>query len=266
MERRFEGKTGIVTGGGSGIGRAAALRLAKEGAHICVADLHAQSAREVAEEIIGQGGKAFACTMDVSLEADNLRMVAETRECFGSVDIGFLNAGIARQGGILDGSVADFDLVLAINLRGVYLGIRALGPALIDVGGGAIVVTASVAGLLGGRSMPSYHASKHAVIGLAKTAASELAPHGIRVNAVCPGVIDTEILGRLRTDEALVRDVLGPMHLLNRIGRPEEVAELVAFLCSDQASFITGAALPIDGGMTTSVMLPSRGMRTPREG
>jgi NAD(P)-dependent dehydrogenase (short-subunit alcohol dehydrogenase family) len=266
MERRLEGKVAIVTGGGSGIGRAAALRLAADGARICVADMQGDKATAVAAEIADRGGQAFGCAADVRNEADNLRMVEQTMARFGAVHCGFLNAGIARQGGIVDGSVEDWDLVVSVNLRGVYLGLRAIAPAIIAAGGGgAFVVTASVAGLRGGRNMPAYFATKHAVIGLVKAAAAELATHAIRVNAVCPGVIDTPILGGLHGNEPVLRDVLGPLHLLNRVGQPEEIAEVVAFLCSAQSSFITGAAVPVDGGMTATVTLPGRGMNPARK-
>jgi NAD(P)-dependent dehydrogenase (short-subunit alcohol dehydrogenase family) len=263
MERRFEGKVAIVTGGGSGIGRAAALRFAADGARVCVADVNGDSATAVAAEIARAGGEAFGCQVDVRNESDNSSMLEQTLARFGAVHCGFLNAGIARQGSLVEGSVADWDLVVAVNLRGVYLGMRAIGRALIAGGGGAMVATASVAGLQGGINMPSYFATKHAVIGLVKAAAADLAAHGIRVNAVCPGVIDTPILGPLHANQAVLRDVIGPMHILNRVGQPEEVAELVAFLCSAQSGFITGAAFPIDGGMTATVTLPGRGMRPP---
>jgi NAD(P)-dependent dehydrogenase (short-subunit alcohol dehydrogenase family) len=261
MERRFEGKVAIITGAASGIGRAAALRFAADGARVCVADVQGEKAAAVAAEIEQRGGQAFGCQVDVRLEADNAKMVEQTQSRFGAVHYGFLNAGIARQSTIADGKVEDWDLVIAVNLRGVYLGMRALAPALIAAGGGALAVTASVAGLRGGRNMPSYFASKHGVIGLVKAAAAELAAQRIRVNAVCPGVIDTPILGPMHKNEQILRDVLGPAHLLDRVGQPEEVAELVAFLCSDQAGFITGIAVPIDGGMTVSVALPGRGNR-----
>jgi NAD(P)-dependent dehydrogenase (short-subunit alcohol dehydrogenase family) len=255
---RFAGKVAIVTGGASGIGRATALLLAREGAAVCVADVQEVKAAEVASEIEQAGGRAFACAADVSQEADNARMVEQTRSHFGALHYGFLNAGIARRGAIVGGNVADWDLVVAINLRGVYLGLRALAPAIIDAGTGAFVATASVAGLRGGGGMPAYYATKHGVIGLVKAAAVELAPLGVRVIAVCPGVIDTPILGPAFGNQQIAQSVLGPMHPLGRVGKPEEIAEAVAFLLSDQAAFITGAALPVDGGLSATVSAGAR--------
>lgn len=247
------GRAAIVTGGASGIGRASALAFAREGARVCVADLNAEGAERVAKEIASAGGDAFGFAMDVSDQAQNEAAVRETARRFGALHVAFLNAGIALPSTILAGDVETFDRVVAVNLRGVFLGLRAVAPALIQAGGGSIVATASVAGLRGGVGMPSYYASKHAVVGLVKAAAAEFAPHRIRVNAVCPGVIDTPILGPFHGMKDFTEGILARLHLLNRVGQPEEVAELVTFLASARAGFVTGGAYPIDGGITAAI-------------
>jgi len=247
------GRAAIVTGGASGIGRATALAFAREGARVCVADLNAEGSERVAKEIASAGGEAFGFPMDVSDAAQNEAAVHETVRRWGALHVAFLNAGIAVPSSILAGDVAAFDHVLAVNLRGVFLGLRAVAPALIQAGGGSIVATASVAGLRGGVGMPSYYASKHGVVGLVKAAAAELAPHRIRVNAVCPGVIDTPILGPLHGMKEFTEGIFARLHLLNRVGQPEEVAELVVFLASERAAFVTGGAYPIDGGITAAI-------------
>jgi NAD(P)-dependent dehydrogenase (short-subunit alcohol dehydrogenase family) len=246
------GHTALVTGGASGLGRATALLLAREGARVCVGDLDGPGAEKIAQEIKDSGGEAIACVGNVATVEGNDAMVAATLDAFGGLDIAYLNAGIARGSTIRGGDVDTWDEVIAVNLRSVFLGMRAVVEPMAAASGGSIVCTASVAGLRGGGNMPSYFASKHGVVGLVKAAAVEFAPLDIRVNAVCPGVIDTPILGPAHGVEAIT-DRLGHGHLLGRIGQPDEVAQLVSFLASDRSSFVTGAAYPVDGGMTAAL-------------
>lgn len=251
MAGRLEGRVAVVTGAATGIGAATARRLAADGARVALLDVSKQVEAVAAD--IGDG--AVAVLGDVSTPEANQALVDAAVERFGTVDAAFLNAGIASFGSTLDLPLEDFDRVVAINLRGVFCGLQAVGRAMADAGGGAIVVTSSVAGRRGIPATIGYAATKHGVLGLVKTAAIDLAAHGIRVNAVCPGTIDTPILGPFHADEEQLDAHFGRLQALGRIGKPEEVGAAVSFLLSDDASFVSGEVLTVDGGQANMLHL-----------
>jgi NAD(P)-dependent dehydrogenase (short-subunit alcohol dehydrogenase family) len=243
----LDGRTGLVTGAASGIGRASAIACAHEGGHVLVADLPSSEAggRETVRLITEAGGSAAWQPCDVTSAADQEALVAAAVGHGGRLDFAHNNAGIVIEGLITEIEEEDFDRVLAVNLKGVLLGLRYQLRRMIEQKGGAIVNTSSLAGLIAAPAAASYVASKHAVVGLTKTAALEVAEMGIRVNAVCPAAVGTPML-LAQTPERI--DLLVAPQAIKRLADPAEIGNVVAWLCSDRASFITGLAMPVDAG------------------
>ena len=247
----MEGKVALVTGGGSGIGRATALVFAQAGATVVVADIVPEGGQETTESILRAGGQAIFVRTDVSQRAEVKALVHTAVAGYGRLDCACNNAGI-------EGAMAptaeypedDWQRILDVNLKGVWYCLQYQIPAMLAREGGAIVNMASIAGLVGFPHTPAYSAAKGGVVQLSRAAALDYAAQGIRVNAVCPGVIRTPMIDRVITHQPAMLESFIAAHPLGRLGSPTEVAEAVVWLCSDAASFITGIALPVDGGYT----------------
>jgi len=246
---RFEDKAALITGGGAGIGRATALQMASEGAAVAVVDIVAQRAKQVAGEITDAGGKALAVTCDVTRNADCRKMVDKTLAAFGRLDVLVTCAGVGAGGEAHDTEEDYWDRVVDLDLKAVYLSSRyALAPML-EAGSGSIVHISSIGGLAGNWGGFSFTAAKGGVVNMTRNMAVSYAPRNIRVNCICPGVIETPLTeGWLAAPG--VRDRMIACHPIGRLGQPEEVAAVAAFLASDQASFVTGAIWTVDGGVT----------------
>lgn len=247
----FASKTVLVTGGASGIGRGVALAFGRAGAQVVVSDIAVPGGEETAAQIIAAGGQAIFVRADVAVAADVEALVAKTVATYGRLDCAFNNAGIEEENQRLaDSDDAVFDRMMAINVKGVWLCMKHEIRQMLAQGGGTIVNTASVAGLVGAPKHAIYAASKHAVVGLTKSAAIEYGRKGIRVNAVCPGVIRTPMLERALQREAGWEESLTRLHPIGRIGEVDEVVNAVLWLCSGASSFVTGHSLAVDGAMT----------------
>jgi NAD(P)-dependent dehydrogenase (short-subunit alcohol dehydrogenase family) len=247
----IDGKVAFVTGGGSGIGRQTVLRFAEEGARVAVADVDVEGGEETVRLVEDAGGEAAFYELDVTDEEAVESVIAAVVDDFGGLDFAHNNAGIeGTVAPLTEQSLDDWNAVISVNLQGVFCCLKHELPVMAEHGGGAIVNTASVAGLVGAADLSPYYASKHGVVGLTKCAAVEAAEDGIRVNAVCPGVIDTPMVQRFTGgDEAAMDQTVAPQ-AIKRPGSPDEIASAVVWLCSEDASFVTGVPMPVDAGYT----------------
>lgn len=246
-------RVAIITGGGSGLGREMALRFARDGAAVIVADQNAETARSVCAEIGASGGRAMDIKVDVCVQAEVDAMVRAAVENFGGLHILVNSAGVGEQTAFLKQTIEGFERIIAVNLTGTFRCVHTAAPAMIKSGWGRIVNISSVTGLRGVSGRVSYGASKTGIVGMTRALAIELAPYNITVNAIAPGPVDTEMVRQVHsqaTRETYNRN--SPMH---RYGTTTEIADGAAFLASDQASYITGHTLPIDGGMTASAAI-----------
>jgi NAD(P)-dependent dehydrogenase (short-subunit alcohol dehydrogenase family) len=252
-EMRLQGKVALITGAGSGMGRAASKIFAQEGALVAAIDINGEAAAETAQMVKNAGGRAVSMRADVSNSEDAHSMVETAVREFGGLDVIYNNAGIEGESAFTAQlSEEAFDRVIAINLRGVWLGMKHALPRLIERGGGAIINTASVAGIVGIKGAAAYCAAKAGVIALTRVAALEYGRYKIRVNCICPGVIHTPMVDRITGDAGLKQSTINRNSVLGRVGTAEEIARTAAFLASDDAPFATGAPFIIDGGWVAS--------------
>jgi NAD(P)-dependent dehydrogenase (short-subunit alcohol dehydrogenase family) len=249
MEKSFAGKVALITGGTAGIGRVTAIAFAERGANVVVAGRREAEGAESVALIQNAGGHGLFGHTEVNIEAKVAALVARTIEQFGRLDFAFNNAGVGGEArGTMTAASEVYDHIMNINVRGVFFSMKHQIPAILRSGGGAIVNNASILGLRPRAGSPIYSASKAAVIALTISAALEFAPQGLRVNAVCAAIIETDMTTKIREDEEMRRYTL-KRHPVGRFGKPDEVAAAVLYLCSPETAFITGVALPIDGGL-----------------